>query len=130
DGEREVPWRDDAAHAPGLVAVDVRLARRREDRRAGTEAQGLAAVVLAEVDRLAHVGVGLRDRLPGLEHLERGQLGAPAPHDRRRPEEDGGPAGPRRGAPGGPPPRPGREGATGPPRPGPPAPACAPGGPA
>src|SRR5207244_9977047 len=58
-------------------------------------------ILLAEIDRLAHVGVGLRDRLPGLEHLERGQLGAPAPHERRRAEEDGGAAGPRRRAPGG-----------------------------
>ena len=44
----------------------------------GAEAQRLAAVVLAEVDRLAHVGVGFGDRLAGLEDLERGQLGAPS----------------------------------------------------
>ena len=54
------------------------LARHLLDVRAAREPERLARVVLAEVDRLAHVGVGLRPRLAGLEDLERGELVPPA----------------------------------------------------
>ena len=58
-----------AVDALALVAQAVGLARRRLHQVGGraVEAQHLAAVVLAEVDRLAHVGVGLVPRLAGLE---------------------------------------------------------------
>src|SRR5438046_2220643 len=70
DREREVPRCDDRADATRLVAVDVRLAGALADRYARTEPQRLAPVVLAVVDRLADVGVGLGKRLARLEHLE------------------------------------------------------------
>ena len=46
---------------------------------AGRSSSAIAAarVVLEEVDRLAHVGVGLAPRLGGLAHLERGDLQPP-----------------------------------------------------
>ena len=59
-----------------------------EERRAGSEPDRLAAIVLAEVDRLADVGVGLLLGLASLEDLERGERRAPPTHDRGRPEED------------------------------------------
>ena len=52
------------------------------------EPECLPSVVLAEVDRLAHVGVGLGDRLAGFEDLERRELDAPRAQDRGRAEED------------------------------------------
>ena len=48
------------------------------DVRAARELERLARVVLAEVDRLAHVRVGLRPRLARLDDLERGELGRAA----------------------------------------------------
>src|SRR5213078_595018 len=56
-----------------------------------TEPQRLAPVVLAVVDRLADVGVGLGKRLARLEHLERREGGPAA-------TKDGGRAKERRGA--------------------------------
>ncbi len=82
DGEREVPGRDDHGDAPGPVAELVALARRRLDGAAGTEAERFAPVVLTEVDGLAHVGVGLRPRLAGLEHHQGRHRVAPAPQPR------------------------------------------------
>ena len=67
---------DHDADAAWLVRVAVALAGSLRDGCAGDRASGFAAVVLAEVDRFAHVGVGLGDRLAGLEDLERGELGA------------------------------------------------------
>src|SRR5581483_8789847 len=101
DREREVPRSDDGADAARLVGVDVALAGWLEQRRAGAEPQRLASVVLAEVDRLADVRVGFRDRLAGFEDLERRELAAPSSHERRGAEEDGGPLAPRRRTPGG-----------------------------
>ena len=46
-----------------------------------SSAQRLARVVLEEVDRLAHVGVGLGPRLRALAHLERRQLEAALAQD-------------------------------------------------
>src|SRR5436190_1806055 len=101
DREREVPWRDDRADATRLVAVDVRLAGALADRYARTEPQRLAPVVLAVVDRLADVGVGLGKRLARLEHLERREGGPAATKDGGRAKERRGAIAARRGAPAG-----------------------------
>ena len=99
DREREVPRRDHDADAERLVGVRVGFARDLADATSAREAERLASVVLAEVDRLAHVGVGLDDRLAGFEDLERGQLDAPRAQDRGRPEQDRRSFVPRDGAP-------------------------------
>ena len=54
------------------------------------ESSGLPGVVLAEVDGLAHVGVGLGPRLAGLEDLQRGHLVAALAQPRRRPHQHAG----------------------------------------
>ena len=75
------------------VAQRVGLARRRlHGSPPRLEAAHLPAVVLAEVDGLAHVGVGLGPRLAGLEDLEGGQLGPPGPHPLGGPEQHRRPA--------------------------------------
>src|SRR6185369_13466752 len=74
-------------------------ARHVEERRAGAEAERGAAVVLAEVDRLADVGVRLRGRFAGLVDLERGELGAPGAKASRGREQHGGAIAPGRGTP-------------------------------
>ena len=78
DREREVPGRDhrrDAARARSAA----RCARRAPAAAAGPRSSSIAAagVVLEEVDRLAHVGVGLGPRLRALADLERGELEPP-----------------------------------------------------
>ena len=90
DGEREVPRRDDRGDALALVGHAVRLARGRLHEVGGgrRQAQHLAPVVLAEVDRLAHVAVGLVPRLGRLEALEGGQLVATLAHPVGRPEQE------------------------------------------
>src|SRR5207244_4423922 len=85
DGEGEVPGGDDRADAARLIAVDVGLARPLADGSTLAEPQRLPPVVLAVVDRLAHVGIRLGERLPGLEALERRQLGAAATSRARGP---------------------------------------------
>src|SRR5262249_8207491 len=84
------------------VAEDVRFARGLEKRRSGPEPDRLAAIVLAEVDRLTDVRVGLPLRLAGLEDLECGEGHAAPTHDRRGAGEDGSAVLPARGLPGGP----------------------------
>ena len=67
DREREVPRRDHHADPARLVGVRVGSHPATWPTRAPRgEAERLASVVLAEVDRLAHVGVGLGDRLARL----------------------------------------------------------------
>src|SRR4029450_297745 len=56
---REVPGRDDDPDPARLVAIRIRLPGHLHHRHARAEPQRLAAVVLAEIDRLADVGVGL-----------------------------------------------------------------------
>ncbi len=70
NGEGNVPRGDDRGHASGLVVHRVHLPRWRLHTSAGTGVKGphLPAVVLAEVDGLAHVGVGLGPRLARLVH--------------------------------------------------------------
>src|SRR5262249_25245309 len=101
DGEREVPGGDDRGDALALVQQAVGLARRRLHpvARPGVEPQHLPGVVLAEVDGLAHVGVGLVPRLAGLEALERRDLGPPPPPP-RPPRPTPGPPGRRGPGPG------------------------------
>ena len=74
DRDREVPRRDHGDDAARPVAERVALARHLQQLRAGLELDRPARVVLEEVDRLAHVGVGLGPRLGALAHLERGDL--------------------------------------------------------
>ena len=81
DREREVPRRDHDADAARLVEVRVPLAGRLEHWCAFAHAHRLAPVVLAEVDRFAHVRVGLRERLAGFEHAQAGELVTAAAHD-------------------------------------------------
>src|SRR5262249_59990070 len=83
------------------IAVGGGLARYGSEPHPGSEAHGLASVVLAEVDRFAHVSVGFGLGLAGLENLERRELGAPAAHDVGGAEQDGGAFAPGRGVPGG-----------------------------
>ncbi len=72
DREREVPGRDDRNHAARPVRHRVALAGDLRQRRAVAEPDGLARVVLAEVDRLADVRVGLGPRLRALPHCKGG----------------------------------------------------------
>src|SRR5581483_6957207 len=89
DGEREVPRRDDGGDALALVREAVPLPRRRlhEGARGAVQSQHLPPVVLAEVDRLAHVRIGLVPRLAALEDLERGDVDPPVAQPRRRTEQ-------------------------------------------
>ena len=67
DGQGEVPGADDRGHAAGLVPLVVQLADEpAQARRGWNSADGHAGVILAEVDGLADVGVGLA---PGLARL-------------------------------------------------------------
>ena len=59
DGEREVPGRDDGAHAERDIEEFVALARILDGRAGGGQAQRLAGVELEEIDGLADIGVGL-----------------------------------------------------------------------
>ena len=60
DGQREVPRRDHRRHAaPGRSGGCARPAATARARGLAVESQDLAGIVLAEVDGLAHVGVGL-----------------------------------------------------------------------
>ena len=61
----------------GVPAQLVALAGRLEQRGALREVDRPARVVLEEVDRLAHVGVGLGPRLRALAHRQRGDLEPP-----------------------------------------------------
>ena len=97
--EREVPRRDHRTDSERLVGVRVGFAGDLSEPRAARQAECLSSVVLAEVDRLAHVGVGLGDRLPGLEDLQRRQLDPSRAQDRRRPEQDRGSLRPRSSTP-------------------------------
>ena len=84
DREREVPRRDHRRHAARLVGHRVALAGHLHQLGALLELDRLACVVLEEVDRLAHVGVGLGPGLCALAHLQ------------ARPARGGGRAGSRR----------------------------------
>src|SRR5207244_5322100 len=82
DCQREVPRRDHGRDTFALIGQAVAFPWRGLDEvgsRSG-EPEDLAAVVLAEVDRFAHIGVGLVPRLAGLEHLECRELVAPLAH--------------------------------------------------
>ncbi len=94
DGQREVPRGDDRRDPLALVGQAVGLARRRLHEVGGrsVEAEDLPAVVLAEVDGLAHVGVGLVPRLGRLEALEGGELVATLGASSRRPGRGARPA--------------------------------------
>ena len=80
DRQREVPRRDDDGDAARLVEVLVLLAGHVAALRLG-QAEHLAGVVLAEVDRLGDVGVGLAPGLAALVDLPGGQLEAAAAQD-------------------------------------------------
>ena len=80
DRERKVPGRDHHAHAPRQEAGGVFLAG--HVHAAGREeVHRLPGVVVAEVDRLGDVGVGLPPGFADLEHHRRGELVAAGPHD-------------------------------------------------
>ena len=100
DREREVPRRDHDADAARLVPVRVRARPAVASIGAPSpSATARAAVVLAEVDRFAHVGVGLGERLAGFEHAQRRELVAPAAHEVGGAEQHRGAVVPRRRAP-------------------------------
>ena len=101
DRQGEVPGGDDRGHTLALVDEPVGLPRRGLHEVGGraVEAQHLPPVVLAEVDRLADVGVGLVPGLAGLEALEGGDLVTAAPHPVGGPEQHGRPLPGRRPAP-------------------------------
>ena len=99
DREREVPGRDDDADAARLVPVLVRLARRLQQPRARAELDRAPAVVLAEVDRFAHVCVGFGERLARFEHAQRRELVASPAHQVGGAEQDRGALAPRRRTP-------------------------------
>ena len=75
DRQREIPRRDDDGDAARLVEVAVVLAGHVAVLRRA-ELQHLERVVVAEVDRLGDVGVGLAPRLAALVDDPRGQLEA------------------------------------------------------
>ena len=80
DGHREVPRSDDHGDAARFVEVDVLLAGGVAPPRHG-QSQHFAAVKVAIVDGLGHVGVGLAPRLAALVNLPGRQLeAAPAHH--------------------------------------------------
>ena len=85
DGEREVPRADDGAHAARLDTLLVVLADELAQPPRLEEVDSLACVKLAEVDRLADVGVGLPPRLAALLDDDPGQLVPPLPHQVGRP---------------------------------------------
>ena len=104
DRQREVPGGDDRRYAAGSVAHLVTFPGHLQQLRSGIELDRSAGVVLEEVDRLAHVGIGLGPRLRALADLERGDLEPALAEPRRRPEQRRGPVGgadraPRSGAP-------------------------------
>ena len=99
DGEREVPRRDHRDNAARLVAHLVPLAGRLHELRPARQPHGLARVVLEEVDRLAHVGVGLGPRLRALAHLQGGELQPALAQDPGGAHEHLGPTGRAAGAP-------------------------------
>ena len=72
DGHGEVPRRDDDGHPAGLVAVLVLFSREPAQALGPVEADHLAGVVLAKVDRFGNIGVGLG---PGLGDFVDGQGG-------------------------------------------------------
>ena len=90
DRQRKVPRRDHDAHAAGEVPGDILLAGD-VDGAGLVEEHGATGVVLAEVDRLGDVGIGLAPRLPHLMNLEGGKLVPPPPQDPRRPPHGPGP---------------------------------------
>ena len=73
DGQGEVPGADDGHHAAGRVAQRVALARELHEPVAAFERDRLQRVELEEVDRLAHVGVGLVPRLAALADRQGGE---------------------------------------------------------
>ena len=97
DREREVPRRDDDADAARLVPVACFARPAVAARGAPSPSSERApAVVLAEVDRLAHVGVGFGQRLARLEHAQRRELVAAAAHEVGGAEQHRGAVAPRR----------------------------------
>ena len=109
DGEREVPRGDH--HRDALALVGERFASPGGDctrSAAGVEPQHLAAVVLAEVDGLADVGVGLVPRLAASNTSRRRARRAAATHPRGARNRTRGPLGGGRAPPRPPPPRPRR----------------------
>ena len=83
----------------GWYRYVVRLAGRLEQRCARAELDRAPAVVLAEVDRLAHVGVGFGERLAGFEHAQRRELVAAPAHQVGGAEQHRGALAPRGRAP-------------------------------
>ena len=89
DRQREVPGRDDHGHAARQVLGEVGLAG--DVAMPGLrQADHLAGVELAEVDRLGDVAVGLGPGLAALVDLPRGQLEPAGSEDRRRADQDRG----------------------------------------
>ena len=74
DGHGEVPGGDDRDHAARAPAHRVALAGHLQQLLARLQRDRAAGVVLEEVDRLAHVRVGLGPRLRALADLQRGHL--------------------------------------------------------
>ena len=82
DGEREVPRGDDNRDTAGFVEVVVLLPRHRHAL-PGPHFQCFGGVVVAEIDRLGDVGVGLAPGLAGLEDDPRGEFEPASAHHRR-----------------------------------------------
>ncbi len=83
DGQQEVPRRDHQTHADRFERGDVLLTRPRVRDERPVEVERGTGVVLDEVDRLGHVGVGFAEVLAGLERLPRAQLELAASEHRR-----------------------------------------------
>ena len=99
DGEWEVPRCDHDAHPTRLIPVGVRLAGRLLQRRTFAHHERSPAVVLAEVDRFAHVRVGFGQRLARFEDAECRELVAAAAHLVAGAKQHCGAVSPRRRAP-------------------------------
>ena len=88
-----------AATPRGLYAIELRSPATCASGAPWPSRDGLARVVLAEVDRLADVRVGLGPRLRALPQGQSGEGQAPLAQDRRRLHEDLGAPLSRAGAP-------------------------------
>ncbi len=90
DGQWKVPWSDHDGHAAGLIPDLVEFAEESADTLALKELDGLTRVILAEIDGLAGVGVGLAPGLASFLDHDPGEFVATLTHELGRSGEDGG----------------------------------------
>ena len=80
DGQGEIPGTDDGGHAAGLIRLMVQLAHETAQSLWLEQANGNPGIVLAEVDGLADVGIGLAPGLASLANHYGGQFVPAPPH--------------------------------------------------